>query len=45
MSLTQDPDGYLLLEDRRTWKGRLAGSRGEAVGEIVFTTNLSGYQA
>jgi len=44
VSLTQDPDGYLLLEDGRTWKGRLAGSRGEAVGEIVFTTNLSGYQ-
>jgi carbamoyl-phosphate synthase small subunit len=44
VSLTQDFDGALVLEDGRRFPGRLAGSGGEGVGEIVFTTNLTGYQ-
>ncbi|MCL7970735.1 MAG: glutamine-hydrolyzing carbamoyl-phosphate synthase small subunit [marine benthic group bacterium] len=44
MTLTQDLDGYLLVEDGRSWTGKLAGARMEAAGEVVFTTNLTGYQ-
>ncbi len=44
MSLTQVYDGALLLEDGRRFPGRLAGSRAAGVGEIVFTTNITGYQ-
>ncbi len=44
MPLTQEYDGALLLEDGRRFPGRLAGSRDVGVGEIVFTTNLTGYQ-
>lgn len=44
VTLTQDLDGYLLLEDGRLWMGRLAGARAAAAGELVFTTNLTGYQ-
>ncbi len=44
MSLTQVYDGALLLEDGRRFPGRLAGSRTTGVGEIVFTTNSTGYQ-
>ncbi len=38
------PEGYLLLEDGARFEGRLAVSSGEGVGEVVFTTNLTGYQ-
>ena len=44
VTLTQDLDGYLLLEDGRLWRGRLAGAEAAAAGEVVFTTNLTGYQ-
>ncbi|MBT8461459.1 MAG: glutamine-hydrolyzing carbamoyl-phosphate synthase small subunit, partial [Gemmatimonadetes bacterium] len=44
VTLTQDLDGYLLLEDGRLWRGRLAGARTAGTGELVFTTNLAGYQ-
>jgi carbamoyl-phosphate synthase small subunit len=44
VTLTQDLDGYLLLEDGRLWRGRLAGARATGTGELVFTTNLAGYQ-
>ncbi len=44
MPLTQVYDGALLLEDGRRFPGELAGSRSAGVGEIVFTTNLTGYQ-
>jgi carbamoyl-phosphate synthase small subunit len=36
--------GFLLLEDGTLFRGRLAESRGPTVAEIVFTTNMSGYQ-
>ena len=42
--LTQVYDGALLLEDGRRFPGMLAGSCAAGVGEIVFTTNLTGYQ-
>ncbi len=41
---TQAADGYLLLEDGTRFEGRLAGAGPGGVGEIVFTTNLTGYQ-
>lgn len=44
VALTQDPDGFLLLEDGRRWSGRIVGARHAVTGEVVFTTNLSGYQ-
>lgn len=44
VTLTQDLDGYLLLEDGMLWRGRLAGAEVAAAGELVFTTNLTGYQ-
>jgi carbamoyl-phosphate synthase small subunit len=36
--------GYVLLEDGTRFDGELCGAPGEAVGEIVFTTGMSGYQ-
>ena len=38
------PEGYLLLEDGARFGGRLAVPDAEGVGEVVFTTNLTGYQ-
>ena len=43
MSLTQGRSGVLLLEDGREFAGRLVGSA-RAAGELVFTTNMTGYQ-
>lgn len=34
----------LALEDGRCFHGRGAGARGEATGEVVFNTGLTGYQ-
>jgi carbamoyl-phosphate synthase small subunit len=36
--------GYVLLEDGTRYDGIACGARGHAVGEIVFTTGMSGYQ-
>ncbi len=44
VTLTQDLDGYLLLEDGKLWRGRFAGAGAATAGELVFTTNLTGYQ-
>ena len=41
---SQLPEGYLLLEDGARFGGRLAVASAEGVGEVVFTTNLTGYQ-
>ncbi|HSM08325.1 MAG TPA: glutamine-hydrolyzing carbamoyl-phosphate synthase small subunit [Gemmatimonadota bacterium] len=43
MPLTQGPAGVLLLEDGREFAGRFVGSA-PAAGELVFTTNMTGYQ-
>lgn len=34
----------LVLEDGRTFRGRAWGAAGEACGEMVFNTSMSGYQ-
>jgi carbamoyl-phosphate synthase small subunit len=34
----------LMLEDGRTFPGRAYGATGAALGEVVFTTGMSGYQ-
>ena len=34
----------LVLEDGRTFRGEAFGAEGEAFGEMVFNTSMSGYQ-
>jgi carbamoyl-phosphate synthase small subunit len=36
--------GYVLLEDGTTFGGTVCAAEGHAVGEVVFTTGMSGYQ-
>ena len=36
--------GYVLLEDGTRFDGELVGSGGEAIGEVVFNTAMTGYQ-
>ncbi len=36
--------GYVLLEDGARFEGEICGAEGHAVGEVVFTTGMSGYQ-
>jgi carbamoyl-phosphate synthase small subunit len=38
------PTAYILLEDGTRFDGEACGADGHAVGEIVFTTGMSGYQ-
>ncbi|MGV3710278.1 MAG: glutamine-hydrolyzing carbamoyl-phosphate synthase small subunit [Gemmatimonas sp.] len=38
------PEGFLLLEDGTLFLGRLAGPTVPTVAEVVFTTNMTGYQ-
>jgi len=37
-------DGYVLLEDGTRFDGELCGADATALGEVVFTTGMSGYQ-
>lgn len=37
-------DGYLLLEDRTVYKGKLIGAQQKTFGEICFNTGMTGYQ-
>jgi carbamoylphosphate synthase small subunit len=37
-------DAVLALEDGTTFRGRAAGAEGEAAGEVVFNTSMTGYQ-
>jgi carbamoyl-phosphate synthase small subunit len=39
-----EPTAYVLLEDGARFNGLACGAEGCAVGEIVFTTSMSGYQ-
>ncbi len=39
-----DVSGFLLLEDGTLFHGRLHGPRIDSVAEVVFTTNMTGYQ-
>jgi carbamoyl-phosphate synthase small subunit len=41
--VTGEP-GYVLLEDGSRFDGELVGSGGEATGEVVFNTSITGYQ-
>ena len=41
---TLPPEGFLLLEDGTLFLGRLVGSSTPTVAEVVFTTNMTGYQ-
>ncbi|MDP2497674.1 MAG: glutamine-hydrolyzing carbamoyl-phosphate synthase small subunit [Candidatus Palauibacterales bacterium] len=41
---SQEPAGYLLLEDGTRYDGWLAGRTEGGTGEVVFTTNMTGYQ-
>jgi carbamoyl-phosphate synthase small subunit len=36
--------GYVLLEDGTRFEGEVCGAEGHAVGEVVFTTGMAGYQ-
>jgi carbamoyl-phosphate synthase small subunit len=42
--MTQSKRALLALEDGRTFRGRSWGAAGEAYGEIVFNTSMTGYQ-
>ncbi|MEN8143597.1 MAG: glutamine-hydrolyzing carbamoyl-phosphate synthase small subunit [Gemmatimonadota bacterium] len=44
MTDTQDVPGKLVLEDGRSFEGRLVGTGGAGIGEVVFTTAMTGYQ-
>jgi carbamoyl-phosphate synthase small subunit len=39
-----NPTAYILLEDGTRFDGDACGAEGHAVGEVVFTTGMSGYQ-
>jgi len=39
-----DKKAILFLEDGRTFKGESFGAEGEAIGEVVFNTSMTGYQ-
>jgi carbamoyl-phosphate synthase small subunit len=41
---TVETPGFLLLEDGTLFRGTLHGRRDPSVAEVVFTTNMSGYQ-
>src|SRR5689334_2934322 len=39
-----DATAYVLLEDGERFDGLACGAGGHAVGEVVFTTGMTGYQ-
>ena len=41
---TTSASGYLVLDDGTVFEGEAWGAEGEAFGEIVFTTGMTGYQ-
>jgi carbamoyl-phosphate synthase small subunit len=42
--MTTDATAYVLLEDGERFDGLACGADGHAVGEVVFTTGMTGYQ-
>ena len=44
MSTSSTSPAVLVLEDGRTFTGTAYGATGETVGEVVFTTGMTGYQ-
>ncbi|MCM8777130.1 MAG: glutamine-hydrolyzing carbamoyl-phosphate synthase small subunit [Candidatus Omnitrophica bacterium] len=37
-------EGYLVIEDGSVYKGETFGATGEAYGELIFNTSMTGYQ-
>jgi carbamoyl-phosphate synthase small subunit len=44
MTERENKPALLVLEDGRSFRGRAWGAEGEACGEMVFNTSMSGYQ-
>jgi len=44
MPTSSDPTAYVLLEDGERFDGLACGAATHAVGEVVFTTGMTGYQ-
>ncbi|MGI8498641.1 MAG: glutamine-hydrolyzing carbamoyl-phosphate synthase small subunit [Gemmatimonadaceae bacterium] len=44
MTETETREGFLLLEDGALFRGLLTGAASPSVAEVVFTTNMTGYQ-
>ena len=44
MKTQSTPDAVLVLEDGRIFRGRSYGKVGSTLGEVVFTTGMTGYQ-
>ena len=44
MTSSSDSTAYVLLEDGERFDGLACGADGHAVGEVVFTTGMTGYQ-
>ncbi len=44
MASSSDSTAYVLLEDGERFDGLACGADGHAVGEVVFTTGMTGYQ-
>ena len=44
MTAPNEIPGFLLLEDGTLFRGRLAAESPDVVAEVVFTTNMTGYQ-
>src|SRR5688500_1710256 len=44
MTNRESKPALLVLEDGRSFRGRAWGAEGEACGEVVFNTSMSGYQ-
>jgi len=44
MRAMTNQSGYVLLEDGTRFDGEVCGAAGHAVGEVVFTTGMAGYQ-
>ena len=45
MSLfNQSEKAYLMLANGQIFEGRSFGKKGTVIGEVVFTTGLTGYQ-
>ena len=44
MNVAESQPGFLLLEDGTLFRGNLSGPFAPTVAEVVFTTNMTGYQ-
>ncbi|OYT47950.1 hypothetical protein B6U83_04240, partial [Thermoplasmatales archaeon ex4484_36] len=44
MSSCEEFKGVLVLEDGSIFEGKGLGAEGEAFGEVVFNTSMTGYQ-